>query len=172
MKSDLFYELTSPAYQGEAKRTVYLDFIDYSNLDYYTTVKKRGGFAIPLLLYIYETNRFNVRLGEGSLTQTYREFLTEALLTECNTPYFILKPSPVRPVRKNARRMPRELLGDSIPTALPDSALSLKVKILHNETIRSLFCDSTDSSGFEGLPFSKDNLCVGMSLTLVFTREV
>lgn len=82
MKSDLFYELTSPAYQGEAKRTVYLDFIDYSNLDYYTTVKKRGGFAIPLLLYIYETNRFNVRLGEGSLTQTYREFLTEALLTE------------------------------------------------------------------------------------------
>ena len=30
--------------------------------------------------------------------------------------------------------MPRELLGDSIPTALPDSALSLKVKILHNET--------------------------------------
>ena len=74
MKSDLFYELTFPAYQGEAKRTVYLDFIDYSNLDYYTTVKKRGGFAIPLLLYIYETNRFNVRLGEGSLTQTYREF--------------------------------------------------------------------------------------------------
>ena len=41
MKSDLFYELTSPAYQGEAKRTVYLDFIDYSNLDYYTTVKKK-----------------------------------------------------------------------------------------------------------------------------------
>ena len=74
MKSDLFYELTSPAYQGEAKRTVYLDFIDYSNLDYYTTVKKRGGFAIPLLLYIYETNRFNVRLGEGSLTQLIVNF--------------------------------------------------------------------------------------------------
>ena len=119
MKSDLFYELTSPAYQGEAKRTVYLDFIDYSNLDYYTTVKKRGGFAIPLLLYIYETNRFNVRLGEGSLTQTYREFLTEALLTECNTPDFILKPSPVRPVRKNARRMPRELLGEVFQLPYP-----------------------------------------------------
>lgn len=134
MRADLFYELASPVYEGEAKQIVYLDFIDYSNLDYYTKVKKRGGFAVPLLLFVYETNRFNIHLGEGSLTQPYREFLTEALLTECNTPDFALKPSPVRPIRKNTRRLPREVLGDSLPTSLPDSVLRLKVKILHNET--------------------------------------
>lgn len=115
MKSDLYYELTSPEYTGEVDKAVYLDFIDYSNLDYYTTIKKRGGFAVPLLLFNYETNRFATKLGEGSLNQTYREFLTEALLAECNS-------STCFSLINNAG-------GEA-----PDSVYHLEIKILCNET--------------------------------------
>ena len=85
LKSSLYYELTSPIYQEKADQTVYLDFIDYSNMDYYTSVKRKKSAYIPLLLYNYEGELFHLRLGESSLTQLYREFLTEALLTECNS---------------------------------------------------------------------------------------
>ena len=81
----MYYELTSPIYQEKADQTVYLDFIDYSNMDYYTSVKRKKSAYIPLLLYNYEGELFHLRLGESSLTQLYREFLTEALLTECNS---------------------------------------------------------------------------------------
>ena len=85
LKSSLYYELTSPIYQEKADQTVYLDFIDYSNMDYYTSVKRKKSAYIPLLLYNYEGELFHLRLGESSLTQLYREFLTGALLTECNS---------------------------------------------------------------------------------------
>ena len=54
LKSSLYYELTSPIYQEKADQTVYLDFIDYSNMDYYTSVKRKKSAYIPLLLYNYE----------------------------------------------------------------------------------------------------------------------
>ena len=114
-KVSLFYELTSPEYLGSVNKTVYLDFIDYSNLDYYTTVKKKGAFAVPLLLFNYEKNRFTVRLGESSLTQTYREFLTEALLSECNSSTSF------------------NLIDNSKGEA-PDSVYHLAVKIVCNQT--------------------------------------
>ena len=115
MKSSLYYELTSPEYSGEANQTVYLDFINYSNLDYYTTIKKKGGLVVPLLLFNYEKNRFEVRLGENSLTQTYREFLTEALLAECNSSTAIN-------------------LIDNNKEEAPDSVCHLQVKVLCNQT--------------------------------------
>jgi len=83
--ADLYYITTAPAYTGEIKEDVYLNFIDYSNMDYYTSVKKKGWALVPLLLYNYEFHRFEARLGERSLSMNYREFLTDALLTECNT---------------------------------------------------------------------------------------
>ena len=55
------------------------------DMDYYTSVKRKKSAYIPLLLYNYEGELFHLRLGESSLTQLYREFLTEALLTECNS---------------------------------------------------------------------------------------
>ena len=73
LKSSLYYELTSPIYQEKADQTVYLDFIDYSNMDYYTSVKRKKSAYIPLLLYNYEGELFHLRLGESSLTQLYRE---------------------------------------------------------------------------------------------------
>lgn len=125
MRSNLFYELTSPEYQGEINHSVYLTFIDYSNLDYYTSVKKSGGLIIPFILVNHEGNYFNVRLGEGSLTQTYREFLTDALLAECNSSTcFNLK--------------------DSGKAAIPDSAYRLEVKIIHNETLSKVRLNATN----------------------------
>lgn len=115
LKASLFYELTSPEYLGEVTQKVYLDFIDYSNLDYYTTIKKKGGFVVPLLVFNYEKNRFRVRLGENSLTQTYREFLTEALLTECNS--------------STAFNLIDNKKGEA-----PDSVYHLEVKIIRNQT--------------------------------------
>lgn len=82
--ADLYYITTTPAYIGEIKKDVYLNFIDYSNMDYYTSVKRKGWALVPLLLYNYQFNRFEARLGERSLTMNYREFLTDALLAECN----------------------------------------------------------------------------------------
>lgn len=117
LRSDLYYELTSPEFRGDIRHTVYLSFIAYSNLDYYTSVKKSGALVIPLIFINYEGNYFNTRLGEGSLNQTYREFLTDALLAECNSSTcFNLK--------------------DGSKVAIPDSTYRLEVKIVRNETDR------------------------------------
>ena len=111
LKSSLYYELTSPIYQEKADQTVYLDFIDYSNMDYYTSVKRKKSAYIPLLLYNYEGELFHLRLGESSLTQLYREFLTEALLTECNSSTCC------------------HLIDNQKGKMIPDSAYRLEVKI-------------------------------------------
>ena len=116
LKSSLYYELTSPIYQEKADQTVYLDFIDYSNMDYYTSVKRKKSAYIPLLLYNYEGELFHLRLGESSLTQLYREFLTEALLTECNSSTCC------------------HLIDNQKGKMIPDSAYRLEVKIRKNET--------------------------------------
>ncbi|WP_321517853.1 hypothetical protein [uncultured Bacteroides sp.] len=84
MRADLFYELTTPVYQDSIKHDIYLNFIDYSNLDYETSVKRKSTLVIPLLFVNYVGESFNVTLGEGSLRMTFREFLTQALTTECN----------------------------------------------------------------------------------------
>ena len=117
LKSSLYYELTSPIYQEKADQTVYLDFIDYSNMDYYTSVKRKKSAYIPLLLYNYEGELFHLRLGESSLTQLYREFLTEALLTECNSSTCC------------------HLIDNQKGKMIPDSAYRLEVKIRKNETV-------------------------------------
>ncbi|KAA6346171.1 hypothetical protein EZS27_006294 [termite gut metagenome] len=118
LRSDLYYELTTPEYIGEITDSVYLNFIDYSNMDYYTTVKKRGTMIIPLILFNYSKEKFDVVLGEGSLAQTYREFLTDALLTECNSS--------------------TSLHLDNTANITPDSAYVLNVKILHNRTTSAM----------------------------------
>jgi hypothetical protein len=64
-----------------------------------------------------------VTLGEGSLTQTYREFLTEALLAESNS-------SACFHLRDNAAN------------TAPDSAYRLDVKILHNRTSSAIKMDN------------------------------
>lgn len=84
MRGDLFYELTTPIYSDSIKHDVYLNFIDYSNIDYETSVKRRSALIIPLILVNYTGESFNVTLGEGSLNMNFREFLTQALTTECN----------------------------------------------------------------------------------------
>lgn len=85
IRTDLGYDMTSPEYIGNKKDTLYLDFISYSNMDYYSSVKGRTSLLIPLFVYNFEGWRFNSRLGEGSLNVTYREFLTEALAAEMNS---------------------------------------------------------------------------------------
>jgi hypothetical protein len=123
IRSNLYYELTTPEYLEEIADTIYLNFIDYSNIDYYTTVKKAGTILVPLLFFNYSWQKFNVTLGEGSLTQTYREFLTEALLAESNS-------SACFNLRDNAAN------------TAPDSAYRLNVKILHNRTSSAIEMDN------------------------------
>ena len=132
MRSDLFYELTSPEYFGGVKDTVLLDFINYSNTDYYTTIKRKGGFAIPLYLVNYQKDKFRTRLGEHSLSQLYREFLTDALLTECNS-------STCFHLRDNQ---------DNRVQA--DSAYRLEVKIKQNETTGGVILKESSVIWFEG----------------------
>jgi hypothetical protein len=115
LRCELFYELTTPEYLGEIDKTVYLNFIDYSNIDYYTTVEKKGTLVIPLLLFNYSREKFNIMLGEHSLIQPYREFLADALFVECNrSSCFNLK--------------------ESIAGVLPDSLFTLDVKVEQNQT--------------------------------------
>jgi len=116
IRSELFYELTTPVYPGDYYNTVYLNPIDYSAILPYTTVKRTGGKVIPLLFYNYFQDKYDVTLGENSLVQPYYEFLTDALLAQCNrSSCFNLK------VKDNA-------------TILPDSAFILEVKINKNIT--------------------------------------
>jgi hypothetical protein len=123
-RSDLYYELTSPEYLGEINKTVYLNFIDYSNIDYHTTVKKKGMLIIPLIFFNHWWEEFNVVLGESSLTQTYREFLMEALFTECNSSTCF-----------NLRHSNADIVSGS--------AYILDVKIVHNRTTSAIKLSNT-----------------------------
>jgi len=132
LKSSLYYELTSPTYQGKVEQTIYMDFIDYSNMDYYTSIKRKKSMLIPLLLYNYEGELFHLRLGEFSLTQLYREFLTEALLTECNSSTCC------------------QLIDNQKGKMIPDSACRLEVKIRKNETCARVKLNQSSIPWFEG----------------------
>jgi hypothetical protein len=112
---DLDYELDSDEYPGAINQTVYLNFIDNSNMEYYTTVTDKSVLILPFILYNYWHKKFYITLGERSLTQPYREFLTDALLAECN--------------RSTCFNLEN---GDKI--SVPDSAYVLDVKIIRNET--------------------------------------
>lgn len=85
INSNLFYELTSPEYIKEKSDTIYLDFINYSNLNYNSKVKKTTSIVVPLIVYNFQGSDYKISLGEKSLTQTYCSFLTDALLAECNS---------------------------------------------------------------------------------------
>ena len=132
LKSNLYYELTSPTYQGKMEQTVYMDFIDYSNMDYYTSIKRKKSMLIPLLLYNYEGELFHLRLGESSLTQLYRKFLTEALLTECNSSTCC------------------QLINYQKGKMIPDSACRLEVKIRKNETCAKVKLNRSSIPWFGG----------------------
>lgn len=115
-RAHLFYELTKPQYLGEIKNDVYLDFIDYSNMDYYTTVKKKSYYIIPLIFYNYVNEGFEAKLGEWSLSTNYREFLTDAFLAECNNSTCF------------------NLVDNADERVSPDSVYTLRIKIVHNST--------------------------------------
>ena len=132
LKSSLYYELTSPICREKTNQAVYLDFIDYSNMDYYTSVKRKKSVYIPLLLYNYEGELFHLRLGEFSLTRLYREFLTEALLAECNSSTCC------------------HLIDNQEGKMIPDSACRLEVKIRKNETCARIKLNQSSVLWFEG----------------------
>ena len=81
---DIDYELTSSIYEEKREKTVYLNPIDSSTMEAYTRVKNSRIVALPLILFNYGHKKFNIILGEHTLTQAYREFLSDALLAECN----------------------------------------------------------------------------------------
>ena len=81
---DLDYELTSPVYEGEREKIVYLSPIDSSKMEHYTQVTSSRILFLPFIFYNYGHKKFNIVLGEHTLTQPYREFLTDALLAESN----------------------------------------------------------------------------------------
>ena len=101
-------------------------------MDYYTSVKRKKSAYIPLLLYNYEGELFHLRLGESSLTQLYREFLTEALLTECNSSTCC------------------HLIDNQKGKMIPDSAYRLEVKIRKNETCARIKLNQSSIPWFEG----------------------
>jgi hypothetical protein len=149
-RSELDYELTTPEYLGEIEKTVYLNPIDNSNMQYYTVVTDKSVLVLPFILYNYWHKKFYTTLGEGSLTQPYRYFLRDALLAECN-------------------RSSCFNLEDGDAVTIPKSAYTLDVKIIHNktqsgikETNSFLFIPSYDMTfsfihaGYQVLPVSSE----------------
>lgn len=115
MRAELFYELTTPVYSENIENTVYLDSIDYSAMLPYSVVKKKSVVPVPLIIFNLVTEKFEVSLGNGSLIQPYHEFLTDALLAQCNrSSCFNLK--------------------EKEDAVLPDSAMILEIKVNKNET--------------------------------------
>jgi hypothetical protein len=116
VQTGLYYDLSTDVYRGKITHTVYLNFIDYSNMEYAPMVKKKGTFVYPLLLINFWKEKYKITLGESTLMQPYREFLTEALLAECNrSTCFSLV----------------ENLQDTNPS---DTTYVLNVKVLQNNT--------------------------------------
>lgn len=154
LKSSLYYELTTPIYQETPKQAVYLDFIDYSNMDYYTSVKRKKWLCLPLLFYNYEGELFQLRLGEFSLTQLYREFLTEALLTECNSSTCC------------------QLIDNQQGKEIPDSACRLEVKIRKNETCAKVKLNQAAIPWFDGeiLEFVNNSIRPATSSLVISVR--
>jgi len=134
IQSELYYELTTPVYSDSIYSTVYLNPIDYSAALPYTTVRKTGVRVIPLLLFNFIQDRYEVSLGESSLVQPYYDFLMDALLVECN-------------------RSSCFNLVESNNAVLPDSALTLEIRINNNETTAKMICNT----GLLFLPFFDDN---------------
>lgn len=132
LKSSLYYELTSPTYPEKVEQTVYMDFIDYSNMDYYTGIQRKRSILIPLFLYNYEGELFHLRLGESSLTRLYRNFLTEALLTECNSSTCC------------------QLIDNAKGKMIPASAYRLEVKIRKNKTSAKVKLNQSSIPWFDG----------------------
>ncbi|MCL1932689.1 MAG: hypothetical protein FWF53_02590 [Candidatus Azobacteroides sp.] len=115
IQSELFYELTTPVYSENIDHTIYLNPIEDSTIIPSTVVKRKGGKVIPLIVYNFSQDDYEVTLGDASLTQPYHDFLTDALLAQCN----------------------RSSCFDLIErddTVLPDSALILEVKVNKNST--------------------------------------
>ena len=115
IKSELFYELTTPVYLDNIDNTIFLAPIEESPIIPYTIVKRKGTIVLPFLLYNLVQNKYEITLGDGSLIQLYHEFLMDALLAECNrSSCFDLR------VKDSA--------------SLPDSALILEIKVNKNVT--------------------------------------
>ena len=85
IQTDLGYEMTTPEYKGEIQYNVVLNELSASNMDVRTDVKRTSNICIPLLFVNYLGANFRVRLGEQSLKRPYRDFLKDALLSECNS---------------------------------------------------------------------------------------
>ena len=119
IQSELFYELTTPVYSENIDNTVYLNPICDMSILPYTKVQRKGGKFIPLIFFNYGECKYKTELGNASLIQPYYEFLTDALMAECNrSSCFNLK------------------INDDI--VLPDSAMILEVKINKNITSTSM----------------------------------
>jgi len=115
IQSELFYELTTPVYSENIDYTIYLNQIGDSTILPYTTVKKKRGKFIPLIIYNMSQDNYEVTLGNASLIQPYNDFLMDALLAQCN----------------------RSSCFDLIvkdDAVLPDSALILDVEVNKNNT--------------------------------------
>jgi hypothetical protein len=135
MRSELFYELTTPVYSENTNDTIYLNPIDYSAILPFTIVRKKGGKFIPLLLFNLLQTKYEVTLGESSLLKPYREFLMNALFAQCNrSSCFNLK------------------VQDK--TFIRDSALILEIKVKENLTTAKM----AYNNGFFINPFNEDIL--------------
>ena len=139
IKSELFYELTTPAYSENIDNTVYLNPIEDSEILPYTTVKKKGRKILPFFFYNLVQSKYEVTLGDASLIQPYNEFLTDALWAQCN--------------RSSCFNL--EVNDEAV---LPDSALILEVKI--NKNITTVKMINNDGAYF--LPIDPD-LFIGFS---------
>jgi hypothetical protein len=141
--SNLSYDLEPNKYYGELLDNVYLDFIDYSNMDYDTSAKKKGQLILPLIIFNYSKQNYEVTLGESSITPTYREFLTKSLLSESN----------------NSTCYNLYDIEKFDSTKISPSAYRLRVKIIFNETIAKyseyetsiMWFPSDDDSSFDYL---------------------
>lgn len=84
LETNLYYELSTPVYQAEIKDTVFLNPIISSEMSGNVSVKRKQYLILPLILYNHVYEKFKVTLGENILKDYFSDFLTEALLAECN----------------------------------------------------------------------------------------
>ena len=159
IETNLYYELSTSVYEDEIVNTVLLNPIAESQMPAWMDVERKRYIIVPLLLYNYVNEHFKLTLGEFVFDNRYSDFLTDALLAECN-----------RSTCFNLEYSPDSL--DFVPEYV------LEVKILRNETTSRLKLSDNffviPSGDFENISFSSytyDSPSTKMSILASFSKD-
>ncbi|MDL2243249.1 hypothetical protein LJB84_00180 [Bacteroidales bacterium OttesenSCG-928-J19] len=84
ISSELAYDLTTTPYPDERETVIALHPIQDLEMETSTTVKRKSRVVLPFIFINTVNETYRATLGQQHYNQSYAQFLTDALLAECN----------------------------------------------------------------------------------------